>query len=133
MDARGHMLVAAAMAGSGVPKKIWAQRTRLAHPLSTLAGCITARRTRFACRTSCTSTRKRLPGVYRRIGIACGLEVATVPDEVADFRTIEFVKKFIACLGIKHALHQYGVKEAQTRRACRSGVRRLVSSTNPVP
>ena len=39
--------------------------------------------------------------VTESVGIACGLEVSHVPDEVADFRTIEFVKKFIADLGVK--------------------------------
>jgi alcohol dehydrogenase len=56
-----------------------------------------------------------------------------VPDEVADFRTIEFVKKFISDLGIKHALHQYGVKEAQLDALADQAFEDSCHLTNPVP
>ena len=76
---------------------------------------------------------QRKPGLYRRVGLACGLEVATVPDEVADFRTVEFVRKFIADLGLKPSLHQYGVKESQLDALAEQAFDDACHLTNPVP
>ncbi len=56
-----------------------------------------------------------------------------MPDEVADFRTIEFVKKLIADLGIKHSLRQYGVKEAQLDALADQAFEDACHLTNPVP
>ena len=59
--------------------------------------------------------------------------VTSVPDEVADFRTIEFVKKFVADAGIKPALHHYGVKEAQLDALTAQAFEDACHLTNPVP
>jgi 4-hydroxybutyrate dehydrogenase len=132
IEARGHMLVAAAMGGIAFQKDLGATHS-LAHPLSTLAGMHHGTANAVCLPHVMHFNAQRKPGVYRRIGIACGLEVAKVPDEVADFRTIEFVKKFIGDLAIKHSLHQYGVKEAQLDALATQAFEDSCHLTNPVP
>jgi 4-hydroxybutyrate dehydrogenase len=132
IGARGKMLVAAAMGGVAFQKDLGATHS-LAHPLSTLAGLHHGTANAVCLPHVMHFNAQRKPGVYRRIGLACGLEVATVPDEVADFRTIEFVKKFIADAGIKHALHQYGVKESQLDALADQAFEDACHLTNPVP
>src|SRR5436190_16023469 len=110
IDARGKMLVAAAMGGVAFQKDLGATHS-LAHPLSTLASMHHGTANAVCLPHVMHYNARRKPGLYRRVGVSCGLEVAGVPDEVADFRTVEFGKKFIADLGVKHALHQYGGKE----------------------
>ena len=56
-----------------------------------------------------------------------------MPPEVADFRTIEFVRKFIADLGLKHSLHQCGVKETQLDALAAQAFDDACHLTNPVP
>ena len=52
---------------------------------------------------------------------------------MADFRTIEFVKKFVADVGMKPSLHQYGVKEAQLDALAEQAFEDACHLTNPVP
>jgi alcohol dehydrogenase class IV len=51
----------------------------------------------------------RKPGLYRRVGIACGLDVVTGSDADADRKTIEFIAKFLADLGLNKKLRDVGV------------------------
>jgi len=132
MEARGQMLVASTMGGIAFQKDLGATHS-LAHPLSTLAGMHHGTANAVCLPHVMHYNAQRKPGLYRRVGIACGLEVSHVPDEVADFRTIEFVKKFIADLGIKHALHQYGVKEAQLDALATQAFEDSCHLTNPIP
>ena len=132
IEARGQMLVAAAMGGVAFQKDLGATHS-LAHPLSTLAGMHHGTANAVCLPHVMHFNAQRKPGVYRRVGIACGLELTTVPDEVADFRTIEFVKKFITDLGIKHSLHHYGVKEAQLDALADQAFEDACHLTNPVP
>jgi alcohol dehydrogenase class IV len=132
IDARGKMLVAATMGGIAFQKDLGATHS-LAHPLSTLAGMHHGTANAVCLPHVMHFNAQRKPGLYRRIGLACGLEVASVPNEVADFRTIEFVKKFIADAGIKHALHQYGVKETQLDALADQAFEDACHLTNPVP
>jgi 4-hydroxybutyrate dehydrogenase len=132
IEARGHMLVAAAMGGVAFQKDLGATHS-LAHPLSTLANMHHGTANAVCLPHVMHFNAQRKPGIYRRIGIACGLEVASVPDEVADFRTIEFVKKFISDLGIKHTLHQYGAKESQLDALADQAFADSCHLTNPVP
>ena len=132
MEARGRMLVAAAMGGVAFQKDLGAVHS-LAHPLSTIA-----RMHHGTANAVCLShvmhfNAQRKPGLYRRVGIACGLDVASVPDEVADFRTVEFIKKFVADAGIKPALHHYGVKEGQLDALAAQAFEDACHLTNPVP
>jgi 4-hydroxybutyrate dehydrogenase len=132
MDARGKMLIAAAMGGVAFQKDLGATHA-LAHPLSTLAGMHHGTANAVCLPHVMHFNAQRKAGVYRRVGLACGLDVAHVPDEVADFRTIDFVKKFISDLGIKPGLHQYGVKEAQLDALAAQAFEDPCHLTNPVP
>ncbi|HEY0549776.1 MAG TPA: iron-containing alcohol dehydrogenase [Verrucomicrobiae bacterium] len=132
IEARGQMLVAAAMGGVAFQKDLGATHS-LAHPLSTLAGVHHGTANAVCLPHVMHFNAQRKPGVYRRVGIACGLELTTVPDEVADFRTIEFAKKLIADLGIKHSLRQYGVKQTQLDALTEQAFEDACHLTNPVP
>ncbi len=132
IEARGQMLVAAAMGGVAFQKDLGATHS-LAHPLSTLAGMHHGTANAVCLPHVMHFNAQRKPGLYRRVGLACGLELTTVPDEVADFRTIEFVKKLITDLGIKHSLRQCGVKEAQLDALADQAFEDSCHLTNPVP
>jgi 4-hydroxybutyrate dehydrogenase len=132
MAARGTMLVAAAMGGVAFQKDLGATHS-LAHPLSTLANMHHGTANAVCLPYVMHFNAQRKPGIYRRVGLACGLEVASVPDEVADFRTIEFVRKFITDLGIKPSLHQYGIKETQLDALSDQAFEDACHLTNPVP
>lgn len=132
MDARGRMLVAAAMGGVARQKELGATHS-LAHPLSALAGMHHGAANAVCLPHVMHFNAQRKPGIYRRVGLACGLEVAGVPAEVADFRTIEFIRKFTADLGIKPGLHQYGVKEPQLDALVAQAFDDACHLTNPVP
>ena len=132
LEARGRMLVAATMGGVASEKDLGATHS-LAHPLSTLAGMHHGAANAVCLPHVMRFNAQRRPGLYRRVGLACGLEVASVPAEVADVRTIEFVGKLIADLGLKPALHQYGVKEAQFDALVAQAFDDACHLTNPVP
>lgn len=76
---------------------------------------------------------KHRPGLYHRVGLACGLDVQQLTGAKADRKTIDFIKKLLAYLGIKGGLKTHGVKENQlealTEQAFADGCHR----TNPVP
>lgn len=132
LEARGLMLVAASMSGVACQKELGATHS-LSHPLSTLAGMHHGAANAVCLPHVMSFNAQRQPGLYRRVGLACGLEVARVPPEVADFRTIEFVRKFIADLGLKHSLHQCGVKETQLDALAAQAFDDACHLTNPVP
>ena len=132
IQARGQMLVAAAMGGVAFQKDLGATHS-LAHPLSTLAGMHHGTANAVCLPHVMHFNAQRKPGIYRRVGLACGLDLATVPDEVADFRTIEFVRKLIADVGIKHSLRQYGAKDAQLDALTEQAFEDSCHLTNPVP
>lgn len=132
VGARGKMLLAALMGGVAFQKSLGANHA-LAHPLTALAGIHYGTANSICLPHVMHFNAQRKPGLYRRVGLACGLEVATVPNEIADFRTIEFVKKFIADLGLKHALHQYGLRETQLGALIDQAFADESHLTNPVP
>src|ERR1051325_8391032 len=85
LDARGRMLVAAAMGAIAFQKDLGATHS-LAHPLSTLCGMHHGTANAVCLPHVMQFNSQRKPGLYRRVGFACGLDVMKVPDEVADFR-----------------------------------------------
>jgi len=131
INARGQMLVAATMSGVACQKELGAAHS-LAHPLASLGmhhGAATA-----VCLPHVMHfNAQRKPGLYRRVGQHCGLDVANVPPEVADFRTIEFMKKLVADLGIKPALHHYSVRDTQFDTLAAQAFEDSSHLTNPVP
>ncbi|MBI3877263.1 MAG: iron-containing alcohol dehydrogenase, partial [Verrucomicrobia bacterium] len=52
----------------------------------------------------------RKPGLYRRVGLACDLDVLKCSDAEADTRTIAFIAEFLARLGLNTKLRDHGVK-----------------------
>ena len=109
LEARGHMLVAAAMGAVAFQKDLGVVHS-LAHPLSSICGmhhglanalCLVASM-RF-----CSASR---PGLYRRVGQAACLEVTRLSDAEADRVTIDFVQSFLAGLGLDKKLSQHGVR-----------------------
>jgi alcohol dehydrogenase class IV len=55
----------------------------------------------------------RKPGLYRRVGIACGLDLLKCPAAEADDRTIAFVGDFLRSLNLDQRLREHGVQESQ--------------------
>ena len=53
----------------------------------------------------------RKPGIYRRVGSACGLEVVKAQDADADQATIQFIAGFLADLGLNTRLREHGVRQ----------------------
>jgi alcohol dehydrogenase class IV len=112
LDARGKMLVAAAMGAVAFQKDLGVVHS-MAHPLSTICGmhhglanalCLVAGMKFYAVRK---------PGLYRRVGLACGLDVVKSSDADADHKTISFMKDFLAGLGLNTRLRDNGVKPDQ--------------------
>src|SRR6185295_18677639 len=132
LEARGKMLVAASMGAVAFQKDLSATHS-LAHPLSSVCGmhhgtanaeCLTAVM-RFNAR--------RKPGLYRRVGLACGLDAVRVKAEEADTLTINFIVDFIRLLGLNQGLHAYGVKQSQLALLAEQAILDTCHQTNPVP
>jgi len=71
----------------------------LAHPLSTIwwNAPRPGERAVPCCRQKFCAERK--PGLYRRVGIACGLDIVKSSDAEADQATIRFLSEFLAGIG----------------------------------
>src|SRR5438067_2520241 len=74
LDARGKMLVAAAMGGIAFQKDLGVVHS-LAHPLSTICGMHHGLANALNLVTGMKFCAARKPGLYRRVGIACGLDL----------------------------------------------------------
>src|SRR5207247_7449308 len=95
LDARGKMLVAAAMGAVAFQKDLGVVHS-LAHPLSTLCGLHHGLANALCLVAGMKFCAERKPGLYRRVGIACGLEVMKCSDAEADQMTIEFISRLLA-------------------------------------
>lgn len=132
LNARGKMLVAAAMGGVAFQKDLGATHS-LAHPLSSLCGMHHGTANAICLPHVMQFNSQRKPGLYRRVGLACGLSVADAPGELADVRTIEFIRKLLKDLGLGHGLAHYGVKESQLDALVAQAFEDVCHVTNPVP
>jgi alcohol dehydrogenase class IV len=74
----------------------------------------------------------RRPGLYQRVGIACGLDLARASAEAADRKTIDFLKGFITNLGVRNTLREFGVKESQIDLLATQAHADSCHLTNPV-
>jgi len=128
IDARGHMLVAAAMGGVAFQKDLGATHS-LAHPLSAICGVHHGTANAICLPHVMRFNARRKPGVYRRIGIACGLDVVSCSDAEADGQTIQFIDDFNAARR-RHlrtsALRSNTLRRWPTRRG-------LIPATKPIP
>ncbi|MBI5801414.1 MAG: iron-containing alcohol dehydrogenase [Verrucomicrobia bacterium] len=109
LGARGKMLVAAAMGAVAFQKDLGVVHS-LAHPLSTICGMHHGLANALCLVASLKFCAVRKPGLYRRVGIACGLDVMKCSDAEADERTIAFIAEFLASLGLNTKLRDHGVK-----------------------
>ncbi len=109
LDARGKMLVAAAMGAVAFQKDLGVVHS-LAHPLSTICGMHHGLANALCLVASLRFCAARKPGLYRRIGIACGLDVMQCGEAEADERTIAFIGELLAGIGLDTKLRDHGVK-----------------------
>ena len=110
LDARGRMLVAAAMGAVAFQKDLGIVHS-LAHPLSTVCGLHHGLANALCLVAGMKFCATRKPGIYRRIGSACDLEVLKAPDIDADHATIQFIAGFLAGLGLSTRLRDHGVRQ----------------------
>jgi len=133
LDARGKMLVAAAMGAVAFQKDLGVIHS-LAHPLSTICGmhhglanalCLVAGMKFCAARSR--------PGLYRRVGVACGLNVMQCSDEEADHHTIAFISDFLSGLELNTRLREHGVKHEHLDALVAQAVEDPCHKTNAAP
>ena len=132
LDARGHMLVAAAMGGVAFQKDLGATHS-LAHPLSAICGVHHGTANAICLPHVMRHNARQKPGVYRRIGIACGLDVVSCSDTDADELTVQFVDDFIRRCGMPTSLEEVGVKEEHIEALSDQAWLDPCHQTNPVP
>src|SRR5882672_10173459 len=132
LDARGKMLVAAAMGAVAFQKDLGVVHS-LAHPLSTLCGLHHGLANALCLVAGMKFCAARKPGLYRRIGIACGLDVMKSAHEDADNQTISFIADFLASLGLNTRLREHGVKVEQLDALVAQAIDDPCHKTNAVP
>ena len=132
LDARGRMLVAAAMGAVAFQKDLGVVHS-LAHPLSTLCGMHHGLANALGLVAGMNFCAHRKPGLYRRVGLACGLELEKVSDREADRQTLCFVAKFLADLGLNTKLREHGVKPELLEALVAQAVDDPCHKTNAVP
>jgi 4-hydroxybutyrate dehydrogenase len=132
LEARGRMLVAAAMGAIAFQKDLGVVHS-LAHPLSTICGMHhgLANALNLVSGMQFCSAGKR--GLYRRVGIACGLDVMKSSDAEADERTIAFIAQFLADIGLNGRLRDYGVKPELLDHLIEQAMADPCHKTNAVP
>jgi 4-hydroxybutyrate dehydrogenase len=132
MDARGKMLVAAAMGAIAFQKDLGATHS-LAHPLSTVCGLHHGTANALCLAAVMRFNAERKPGLYGRVGLACGLDVVKLSDQQADSMTIDFIESFIRQNGLNERLRDHGVKESQVSTLAEQAFKDSCHQTNPVP
>ena len=132
LDARGHMLVAAAMGGVAFQKDLGATHS-LAHPLSAICGVHHGTANAICLPHVMRHNARKKPGIYRRIGLACGLDAVSCSDNDADELTVHFIDDFIQRCGMSTSLEEVGVKEEHIEALSDQALLDPCHQTNPVP
>jgi len=132
VEARSKMLVAAAMGGVAFQKDLGATHS-LAHPLSALHGMHHGTANAICLPHVMEFNAKRKPGLYRRVGLAFGLDLFKLNDHGANAVTIDFVQRLIATLGLDQGLRAYGVDESHIDALAEQAYQDTCHQTNPVP
>jgi len=132
LDARGKMLVAAAMGAVAFQKDLGVVHS-LAHPLSTICGLHHGLANALCLVAGMKFCAARKPGLYRRVGIACGLDLVKASDSAADQAAIQFITEFLAGLGLNTRLRDHGVKPEQLDALVAQAVDDPCHKTNAVP
>jgi 4-hydroxybutyrate dehydrogenase len=131
-DARGKMLVAAAMGAVAFQKDLGVVHS-LAHPLSTICHLHHGLANALCLVAGMKFCAARKPGLYRRVGIACGVDVIQAKDAAADEATISFVADFLAGLGLNSRLREHGVTQAHLEQLVDQAFDDPCHKTNAVP
>jgi len=132
LDARGRMLAAAAMGAVAFQKDLGVVHS-LAHPLSTICGLHHGLANALCLIAAMKFNAARQPGLYRRVGIACDLDVLKCPPKEADRVTIEFLAGFLTNLGLNTRLREHGVKPEHLDTLVAQAVDDPCHQTNAVP
>ena len=132
LDARGKMLVAAAMGAVAFQKDLGVVHS-MAHPLSAICGMHHGLANALCLVAGMKFCAARRPGLYRRVGLACGLELANCSDGESDDRAIEFIVQFRAGLGLNTTLRDHGVKPEHLDALVEQAVEDPCHKTNAVP
>jgi 4-hydroxybutyrate dehydrogenase len=132
LNARGRMLIAAGMGAIAFQKDLGVVHS-LAHPLSTICGMHHGLANALCLVAGMKFCAARKPGLYRRVGIACGLELMKGSDTEADQRTITFVAEFLASLNLNQRLREHGVKDSQLDALVEQAWADPCHKTNAVP
>jgi alcohol dehydrogenase class IV len=132
LDARGKMLVAAAMGAVAFQKDLGVIHS-MAHPLSTICGMHHGLANALCLVAGMKFCAARKPGLYRRVGIACGLDAVKSSDTEADQQTISFMKEFLSGLGLNTKLRDHGVKPEQLDALVSQAIEDPCHKTNAVP
>ena len=132
LDARGRMLVAAAMGAVAFQKDLGVVHS-LAHPLSNLCGLHHGLANALCLVAGMRFCAARKPGLYRRVGLACGLEVLKCSGAEADACTLAFIGEFLSRIGLDAKLRDHGVKVEQLDALVAQAVEDPCHQTNAVP
>lgn len=132
LEARGKMLVAAAMGAVAFQKDLGVVHS-LAHPLSTLCGMHHGTANALCLVAAMRFCATHRPGLYRRVGLACGLDVLGCPDHDADQQTIAFLAQFLADLGLAGRLREFGANPDQLEALAAQAWDDPCHRTNAVP
>ncbi|HEV7925676.1 MAG TPA: iron-containing alcohol dehydrogenase [Verrucomicrobiae bacterium] len=125
LEARGKMQVAAMMGAIAFQKDLGAIHS-LAHPLSTFCGLHHGTANALCTPFVMKFNSERLPGLYRRVGIALGLRQ---PDDAA---TIDHIAGLFSEIGLAPGLRAYGVEESQLDAMSEQAFEDSCHQTNPV-
>lgn len=131
LDARGRMLAAAAMGAVAFQKDLGVVHS-LAHPLSTVCAMHHGLANALCLVAGMKFCAARKPGLYRRVGIACDLDVMRCSDAEADGRTIAFIAEFLGDFGLNTKLRDHGVKPGQLDALVAQAVEDPCHKTNAV-
>jgi 4-hydroxybutyrate dehydrogenase len=132
IDARGKMLVAAAMGAVAFQKDLGVVHS-LAHPLSTICKLHHGLANALCLVAGMKFCAARKPGLYRRVGIACSLDLMKAKDSEADQATINFIAQFLAALGLNTRLREHGVTPAHLDVLVQQASDDPCHKTNAVP
>jgi len=132
LDARGKMLVAAAMGAVAFQKDLGVVHS-MAHPLSSICGMHHGLANALCLVAGMKFCAARKPGLYRRVGVACGVDMANGSDAESDERAIEFIVQFRAGLGLNTKLRDHGVQPEQLDALVEQATEDPCHKTNVVP
>ena len=126
LEARGRMLVAAAMGGLAFQKDLGATHS-LAHPLSAICGLHHGMANALCLPFVMEFNAARKPGLYRRVGIALGLA------HPSDAATLAFIHALLRDIGLPTGLRAHGVNESHLDALTDQAFADSCHRTNPVP